>query len=241
MNLILFEQSEIEHPLPITDERAQHILNILKLHPGDQLRVGLVNGPKGSAIFRSQTNTSLSFDFQWDDHEEAPPDPITLIIGLSRPHTNQKILQQAAAMGVKRVLFVRTETGEGSYAASKLWSTGEYKRHLLLGAQQARSTRIPVVEYGSPLWIAMHLVEDIPQKIALHNSDTASSFAGLTFDRDHGIVLAIGAERGWSDKEIALLQRNGFKLARFGDRILRTETAVVSALALTKAAMGAWT
>ena len=240
MNLILFEKHELDLPLPLKDERAKHILNILKTKVGDTLQVGLINGPKGTAVLKSQNDYGLEFDFVWRIDEELPLDNITLIIGLSRPHTSQKILQQATTLGVKKMLFVRTELGEGSYAASTLWSTGEYKQHLVHGAQQAGSTRIPRVEYGSPLWIAMHLVEDVPQKIALHNGEGVSPLTQLPLDREQDIVLAIGSERGWTEKEIAMLQRNGFTLASMGDRILRTETAVVAGVTLLKARRGAW-
>ncbi|MBN1465640.1 16S rRNA (uracil(1498)-N(3))-methyltransferase [candidate division KSB1 bacterium] len=240
MNLILFDAEETDKPIPLQDERAQHILNLLKLKPGDRLRVGLLNGPKGCAFFRRAGSDGLILDFTWEEQVEPPPDPLTLIIGLSRPHTNQKILQQAAAIGVRRMLFVRTELGEGSYAASKLWVSGEYKRHLILGAQQARSTHIPVVEFGTPLWIAMHLVEDISQKIVLHHDEGAPRLTRINILKDESIVLAIGAERGWTENEMAMFRRNGFSPAMIGDRVLRTETAVVAALTLVKAAIGAW-
>ncbi len=240
MNLILFDKEETEQPLPVNDERTRHILDVLHLNIGDQCDVGLIDGPKGTARIKSLSSAGLVFDFKWQDSIESVPDSITLVVGLCRPHTNQKILQQATSMGVKKMHFVRTELGEGSYAASKLWSTGEYKQHLIYGAQQAGSTRLPKVEYGSPLWIAMHLVEDIPQKIALHNGQDVTSLTHLLIDKKKDVVLAIGSERGWSTNEIAMLQRNGFTLASMGNRILRTETAVVSGLALLKAARNLW-
>jgi 16S rRNA (uracil1498-N3)-methyltransferase len=237
MNLILFQENELERPLPLTDERAKHIIKVLKLDTGDSLKVGLLNRSKGTATISSRTSAGFEFEFQWEDNEPAP-DPITLIVGLSRPHTMQKVLQQATTMGVRKMIFVQTELGERSYASSKLWTTSDYKRHLIDGAQQAGSTRIPIVEYGAPLWIAMHLVEDAEQKIVFHTSD--KTLNRMTLESGNGIVLAIGSERGWTDNELALFQQNNFTLAGMGDRILRTETAVVSALALTKAGMGAW-
>lgn len=237
MNLILFQENELERPLPLTDERAKHIIKVLKLETGDSLKVGLLNRSKGTATITSRTSEGFLFDFQWDDEEPAP-DPITLIVGLSRPPTMRKVLYQATTMGVRKIIFVQTELGERSYASSKLWTTGDYKRHLFDGAQQAGSTRIPKVEYGAPLWIAMHLVEEVGQKIVFHTSDTILN--RMTLESDNEIVLAIGSERGWTDNELEIFQQNNFTIAGMGDRILRTETAVVSALALIKAGMGAW-
>ncbi|HEY1848006.1 MAG TPA: RsmE family RNA methyltransferase, partial [Opitutaceae bacterium] len=49
------------------------------------------------------------------------------------------------------------------------------------------------------------------------------------------LALAFGPERGWSGAERDLLRARGFTLAHLGTRVLRTETAVVAALAIAKA------
>ena len=43
--------------------------------------------------------------------------------------------------------------------------------------------------------------------------------------------LAIGPEGGWTDDEVELAIKSGFQEASLGRLILRTETAVVAALA----------
>jgi RsmE family RNA methyltransferase len=45
-------------------------------------------------------------------------------------------------------------------------------------------------------------------------------------------VLAIGPERGWSDRERDLLEDSGFLRMSLGRRALRTETACVAAAVL---------
>ncbi len=52
------------------------------------------------------------------------------------------------------------------------------------------------------------------------------------------LVLAVGSERGWTTNEIDLLASRGFAFASLGDRILKTETAVVSAVAVALAKLG---
>ena len=48
------------------------------------------------------------------------------------------------------------------------------------------------------------------------------------------ICLAIGPEGGWTDDEFAAAKKNGFREASFGKGILRTETAVIAALAVVR-------
>ena len=52
------------------------------------------------------------------------------------------------------------------------------------------------------------------------------------------VTLAFGPERGWSARDRTFLRANGFTLTHLGLRVLRTETAVVAAVALVKARLG---
>ena len=49
--------------------------------------------------------------------------------------------------------------------------------------------------------------------------------------------LAIGPEGGWTDDEIAAARGSGFAEASLGENILRTETAVIAALAILRFAL----
>ena len=64
-----------------------------------------------------------------------------------------------------------------------------------------------------------------------------TSEQGIT--RPH-ILLALGSERGWSSSERAFLVNSEWELAHLGDRVLRLEMAVVSAIAITAGVMNLW-
>jgi RsmE family RNA methyltransferase len=53
------------------------------------------------------------------------------------------------------------------------------------------------------------------------------------------VVLAIGPERGWSDRERQLFAAAGFTRLSLGPRALRTETACTAALVLVMEKLGA--
>ena len=54
------------------------------------------------------------------------------------------------------------------------------------------------------------------------------------------IYLAFGSERGWSDSERALLIKEKWEFAHLGNRVLRLEMAVVSAIAITADRVNLW-
>lgn len=236
VNLILFERHETALPLPHSDRRALHLREVLRRQPGDTFDAGLVDGPMGKGKLVAATQEGLRLSFAWTD-EPPPLPPITLIIGLPRPQTARKILQEATALGISQLHFVTTEKGEPNYASSTLWLEGEWRRHLLAGAEQAFCTRLPEISHGKPLAEMLTAISPTGIRVALDNYESPSRLSELRFD-GAPVVLALGAERGWSTAERELLRRQNFSFAHLGRRVLRVETACLAALAIVRALSG---
>ena len=234
MNIVLFEPDEIDRRLPLADERARHIIGVLRRRPGETFDAGIIDGPRGKGRLIEEHADGLEIEFDCGE-EEPPLPPIDLVVGLSRPQTNRKILQEATALGVRSMKFVTTERGEPSYAESRLWSTGEWRRHLIAGAAQAFTTRLPTVVFGLGLKesIAESIADASDQtfRIVLDNYESPKALA-TCLDGPGEMLLAIGAERGWTAAERDLFREMGFGFAHLGARPLRTETAVIAAIAI---------
>jgi len=75
--------------------------------------------------------------------------------------------------------------------------------------------------------------------LAADNVRPQSSFSELKpFLKDAEAVLAVGSERGWSDREREQLESAGFIRLSLGKRALRTETACTAAAVLVMEKMG---
>ena len=77
-----------------------------------------------------------------------------------------------------------------------------------------------------------------PMLIALDNVRPEGALALLSA-LGQSLVLAVGSERGWSDKERDELEKAGFLRLSVGERALRTETACVTAAVLALEKIGA--
>ena len=172
MNLVLFEAAELSKPLPRSDARAKHILDVLRRREGDHVDVGLVNGPCGKATLAELRTEALTFTFNWGP---APvPLPATvLLIGLPRPQTARDILRDATTLGATALHFIATERADPNYASSTLWTSGEWRRHCLAGAAQGFDTRIPTVTWTHTLASALATLEPAT-RIALDNYEASS-------------------------------------------------------------------
>ncbi len=237
MNLILFEAAETSAPLPRADPRARHILEILRRRVGDTFDAGLVDGPLGQATLAAIAPDLLTLTFTWG----APPppaDPITLVIGLPRPQTARDILRDATTLGVAAIHFVATERSDANYAASTLWTSGEWRRHCLAGAAQAFATRLPSVASGPPLATTLAALSPATARLALDNYEASTALAACNLLGYKSAILALGPERGWGPADRAALRAHGFTLTHLGQRVLRTETAVIAALTLVRSQLG---
>jgi len=237
VNLILFEPEELSRPLARADRRATHLLEVLRRQPGETFDAGIINGPRGKGTVVAVGPNSLELTFA-PELAPAPPTPITLIVGLPRPQTARDILREASTLGVADLHFVRTEKGDPNYAQSTLWTSGEWRQHVIAGAEQAFATQIPeVTHHHTSLCSLLETLGDDGQRLALDNYESAAAFSSAIFT-EAPVLLAFGSERGWSTGERDQLRAAGFTLLNLGSRVLRTETAVIATLAIMRAKLG---
>lgn len=230
MNIILFTHLSVMNSLPLTDYRALHIRKILKLGAGGQFLAGEVNSVKGVATILSLDADTLHFSFE-AGQESKPMYPVTLMVAQVRPICMRRILREAVSLGVGKIILTGSDTTEKSYANAKLYTNGEYQSILLDGAMQSGETGVSEVVFSDTVEEAIAMTNGAGTRIVLDNvmdARSLSSFPSPTAP----VVLAIGGERGFTERERALFLSSGFLPASLGERILRTETACSAGLAL---------
>ena len=242
MNLILFNTEETSRPLPRVDRRAIHLLDVLKRRIGDTFDAGLINGPRGKGRIATIGERNLALEFSWGT-PPPPLEPLELIVGLPRPQTARKILHEATSLGVSAIHFATVARGEPSYGQSTLWSSGEWLRHVIAGAEQAFSTHLPEVTWGQTLEAVLQARGSSLTSLALDNYEATTRLGEVSLNFPQAsaaapVLLAFGAERGWTGPERDLLRARGFTLVHLGERVLRTETAIVTALAIVQSKRG---
>jgi RsmE family RNA methyltransferase len=134
-------------------------------------------------------------------------------------------------------VFCDTDRSEPGYRDSKLWTTNEYHRHLISGAEQAFNPRLPDLVIVADLATAIGFVEPDSDRIGLDNYESPVSLTSWA-PASGGVAIALGAERGWSAGERDALRRNEFNLFHLGDRVLRLETAAVAGVTIVLSKMG---
>lgn len=246
MNRILFERDEIDAPISAGDPRAQHMVRVLGVEAGDVVEVGIIGGPRGTATIAAVTQERIELEFDLEGEESADsPFAVSVLLGHPRPIVLKRILKDLTTLGVERILVAGTDTGEKSYLQSSLWEGG-VRPYLVDGAAQAGVTYIPEVSALPNVGAALDFLEEatVPtsgdwnlQLLAMDNQPFHARLSGADL-QDRRSVLAVGSERGFSDRERIQLRDRGFALYSMGSRVLRTETAAVCATAVVLAKIG---
>ncbi len=234
VNLVLFEKDELRQGrVRLSGRRAGHIRNVLRLEPGDTLRLGMINGRCGTGRILCLSGQEVELMVHLD--REPPPRPLAeLILALPRPIMLQRILKQATVMGVLRIHLVRAARVEKSFFHSPVLQPEKIRSLLIEGLEQAMDTRLPRVVIHHRF---KPFVEDVVpalggRRLLAHpgaGAGLADAFARR--DGDGRVLLAVGPEGGWSDYEVDRFREQGFAPFSMGPRILHVDTAVVALLA----------
>ena len=236
MNLLLVDPRELDDrgEAILTGRRATHIRGVLGAAPGQRLRAGIVGGPIGDAEVIDVADGAIRIRFE---AAGAPPSPlpIDLVLAVPRPKVLSRVLQAVAAVAVRRVDLVNAWRVDKSYFGSNRLEPERIHEDLLLGAEQGETTHLPAVDVHPRLM--SYLDEQHPGTSTQQRKLIAHARGGMDLEvafppgSRSPVVLAIGPEGGWIDREVDTFAARGFAVVRLGAAILRVETAVTSALA----------
>jgi 16S rRNA (uracil1498-N3)-methyltransferase len=242
VNLIILQPGEVSSDGAVTlaDVRAAHLLNVLKVAPGHQVRLGVLDGPRGVGEVRSIADGTVELRCEFE--ASVPPRPrVDLLLALPRPKVMRRLWTQIAALGVGRIILTNAERVERDYFGAHIVSAETYRPLLIEGLQQARDTRLPIVSVHKRFKV---LIEDEMDGLFEGGlrfvADPAARQSINEAVKDRGeerVLLAIGPEGGWNDFEMNLLEAHGFRSVGMGPRTLRTDTACIALLALVHDSM----
>ncbi|MDP3238706.1 MAG: 16S rRNA (uracil(1498)-N(3))-methyltransferase [Myxococcales bacterium] len=240
MNLLLLTPGELgaDSLVTLCDRRLVHAREVLRLNPGDAVRVGVRGGRLGTGTVLEQTADSLTLRVALTDQPPARPG-IDLILAIPRPKALKRVIPAIASLGVDRVVLINAARVEKSYFDAKVLTTEALDALIDLGLEQAKDTvppRIelrerfkPFIEDELDTWAPADALRFVPHPVAVE--------VARAMPTDRRLVIAIGPDGGWVPFEVDLLARHGFAPISLGDRVLRGEVAVPAVIAALRPAL----
>ena len=222
-------------------DEARHLREVLRLKIGDAVHVFDGAGREFRCIVQNARRESAELRI---DSELQPAKPesqlqLNLAVALLKGEKFDLVVQKATELGVSKVVPVITRYADihlrDESDANK--RVARWQRIALEAAKQ--SGRAVVPEVSTPVSFESFVAGTNDAELCLMFSERDGGGLCLIPGRAARSVTAlVGSEGGWSDEEIALARKHEFHVITLGGRVLRAETAAISATVLLQHLFG---
>lgn len=147
------------------------------------------------------------------------------------------VLQKATELNVDTIYLVSTVNCVAKYDDKKLQSkVSRWEKILLEAAQQCGRNQLPTLVVGEKLSQVFEIEVDALKLVAYENEEGHTIKSTLQLVQGNrnitDILICIGPEGGYQEKEINAIIESGGKSVSLGNTILRAETAAIGSLAM---------
>jgi 16S rRNA (uracil1498-N3)-methyltransferase len=167
-----------------------------------------------------------------------PAVDVTLLLAVVKFDAFEWAIEKATELGVSTIVPLAAARSEKALLAAAEKRAERWKKILAEASQQSRRLRLPFLGALARPGQAFSLAGYGLKLLLSERQDAPSMREVLAGQETAKAAIAIGPEGGWTDRELELSQQSGFKQLSLGKLILRTETAVVAALASLHYAFG---
>lgn len=221
----------------LPDALAHHALRVLRLADGAPIVLFDGRGGQYSATLRAEGRRALAELGAHEAVESELRGRLVLIQGLASGDKMDWVVEKAVELGVAELRPVAAERSVLRLSGPRLDKRLDHWRAIARAAcEQCGRNRLMAVHPPAPLAACLEAIDG--PALFCHPDGPLDFRAALSGVRD-SLALMVGPEGGWSPEELALARRRGLLGARFGTRVLRTETAGL-ALAAAATALLDW-
>ncbi len=224
--------------LPLDEGEAHYLGHVLRLQRGDELIAFNGRGDERHALVGALQRRGAVLELR-AVHPGLPESSLdlTLVQALPKADAMDLIVQKATELGVRTIVPVYAEFSVVRIDGERLDRRVEHWRRIARSACEQSGRHAPP-KIGVPVALNEGLRE-LPRdaaKIALDPS--AEGRLAAAARPANGIVVAIGPEGGFAPSDWRQLDGSGFVRATLGPRVLRAETAAITACAIAQAQWG---
>jgi 16S rRNA (uracil1498-N3)-methyltransferase len=230
------EQFDEQHAI-VRGDKAHHLGVVLRAQVGQLYELS-----DGARVWLGRIDSVARDRVEFALLEELPAnEPAlrgTLLLAVVKFDSFEWAIEKATELGVTTIVPLAAARSEKGLLAAAEKRSGRWQKLILEAAQQSRRVRLPVLEQVTKPETAFVSRKDRFGIFLSERADALPLRQVLKGVAAAEAVLAIGPEGGWTDGEVESAANAGFREASLGKLILRTETAVIAALAAVSFALG---
>ncbi|MBE5753929.1 MAG: 16S rRNA (uracil(1498)-N(3))-methyltransferase [Clostridiales bacterium] len=220
----------------ISGNDFNHIVNVLRFKVGDEFLVSADGVSHLCRLEQIDSDKVIAKITKENFNYTSLPISITLFQGLPKSDKMELIIQKAVELGAEKVIPVETERSIVKIEKKKQGAKVERWQAIAeSAAKQCKRSIIPKIELPLSFTQAVNEINNydlflVPYENALGMQATKEILSQIKPNMKIGVL--IGAEGGFSQKEIDSVIDAGAKTISLGKRILRTETAAITSLSM---------
>ncbi|MHB8961673.1 MAG: RsmE family RNA methyltransferase [Saccharofermentanales bacterium] len=236
------EIAEGDRTIRVTGDDRRHMKDVLRIKPGEAVSISDPSGRDYACRLLSYDDSGACLEItECLDGDREPDYEVTVYQGLPKSDKMDSIIQKCTELGACRIIPVVCARSVAKFRdigdAQK--KTGRWAKIAREAAKQSGRSRIPQV--GGPVAFTDALagigsadIRFIPWECedSLNLKQFLISASGDTPAGIRTIAFIIGPEGGFDASEVELARRAGISPVTLGKRILRTETAAPTVLAM---------
>jgi 16S rRNA (uracil1498-N3)-methyltransferase len=227
-----FVDQFIDNTALMQGEAAHHLGRVLRAQPGQLYELS-----DGQRVWLSRVENvdreRISFALVEELEAYRPAVNVVLLLSIVKFDALEWALEKATELGVNTIVPLAAARSEKALLAAASKRAERWKKILFEASQQSRRVRLPILtELAKPEQAFTSQQAEL--RIVLSERADAKDLRAIIEPQPHNATsasLAIGPEGGWTDAELEAARAVNFSEASLGRAILRTETAVVAALA----------
>lgn len=218
---------------------SSYLIKVLRLQSGSE--INLFNGKPVNNEYgyyrASLKDTGKKTDVEIQDFipdNNSSPIHITLLQGISKGDHMDITIQKAVELGVTEIIPVICERTVVNLKADRLDKKIKHWNGIVHSACE-QSGRNQLLTIHTPVKFENIQLQENATGFILQPD---SSHSLLNSEKSSKVSLLIGPEGGFTDNEINSVLSKGYTAVKFGPRILRTETAAISAISIIQSSWG---
>ena len=235
-NFFVEESARVGAAFGITGADYNHIVHVLRMRTGETFFVSAGGRQYLCRLAGISEDTVTAEILEEKEESTELPISVTLFQGLPKSDKLELIIQKAVELGADAVIPVEMHRSIVKIDEKKKNAKKERWQAIAeAAAKQSKRNRVPEISAPVSYKAAMELAKEldvflVPYENEEGFSGTKAALARLTKGCKIGIL--IGPEGGFEEREIALAKEAGGLSVSLGRRILRTETAAITALGM---------
>jgi len=227
-------------------DEARHLRDVLRLERGNEVFIFDGKGKEFRCTIQDVTRSEAKLEVREEVVPTRPESHLHLTLGLALLKADKfdLVVQKATELGVQRIVPVMTKFAEVRIRddADASRRAARWQRIALEACKQSGRALVPKIDapgsLDSLLWGAPSAAEEWRVMFAERGGSGLLEEIKSLQAQPLAITALVGTEGGWSEEEIDMARKAGWRVVTFGGRTLRAETAGIAVVALIQHAFG---